>query len=551
MGRSAFEVYADLEVIEGDGHVIAGDEAVRRALRGEAIAGLCRAGDLVFDFRLFPQVDESTGAARGAVGVTTDVTERHEARARLQQSERLAALGTLAAGTAHEINNPLTYMALSCEHALRELRSIAAAGNAPTAEQIQDLTACAARSVEGAMRVREIVRLLTLFACGGNAERRAPVDVRGVLESSIQLALHEIVFRARLVRNLTHVPPVLASETTLGQVFLSLLVNAAQSIPEGRAGDHEVRVSTMVDERGRIVVEVSDTGCGIDPAQLPRIFDPFFTLKSGGAATGLGLSISHGTVKALGGGDHRHKSTPGAGSTFRVSLPPADGAAFAIDERAEGVAPGDRRPQVLIVDDEPLVREALGRALGRDFNITLASSGSEAFAILVAKAGAPFDVVLCDLMMADLSGMDLYAEMLRNAPPRWAERFVFLGRAAPSPPRPAPSWRTSIALASRSPSTSRSFARSCCASAGTRDGSGSGRAVSGAHSRGWTIGRGGRLGRSRRRRVPLPFGDPRRRRERRVAHRGLRATGGSDGGARSRVAPGHVLHGSTSRPHGP
>jgi nitrogen-specific signal transduction histidine kinase/CheY-like chemotaxis protein len=355
--------------------------------------------------------------------VWTDITERDQARAQILHTDRLAALGTLAAGTAHEINNPLTYAILNCEHVLRDLRALAAGKAQPSVEHLQEMIASLARSVDGAMQVGQVVRQLTLFACGGNLDRRAPVDVRGVVESAIQMALHQIVFRARLVRSLVQVPPVYANEASLGQVFLNLLVNAAQSIPEGRPDAHEVRVSTAVDASGRIVVEVADTGRGIDPSQLPRVFDPFFTMNAGGAASGLGLSLAHGTVSAL-GGQITVTSTPGVGSTFRVILPPRSAAISPGDEEG-ATARGQRRARMLIVDDEPLVREALGRALGRDFIVTLAGSGREALDMLSDPARGPYDVILCDLMMADVSGMDLYAETLRTAPAAGG-RFVFM-----------------------------------------------------------------------------------------------------------------------------
>src|SRR6185312_9197102 len=114
------------------------------------------------------------------------------------------------------------------------------------------------------------------------------------------MAWHEIRHRARLVKSLAEVPPVDANEARLGQVFLNLLVNAAQAIPEGQADKHEVRVATRVDERGKVIVEVGDTGMGIPPENMPRIFDPFFTTKGEGG-TGLGLSISHGAIRSFGG----------------------------------------------------------------------------------------------------------------------------------------------------------------------------------------------------------------------------------------------------------
>src|SRR5258708_6272365 len=175
----------------------------------------------------------------------------------------MAALGTLSAGVAHEINNPLTYLLVNLEHVLRRLRA-ASASDDPVGELaagvngggLAGLARSLQQAVEGANRVRQIVRDLLTFA-QGNVEQRGMVDVRGIVESATQMAWHEIRHRARLVRSLAEVPPIEANEARLGQVFLNLLVNAAQAIPEGQADVHEVRVSTRTDDHGKAVVEVS------------------------------------------------------------------------------------------------------------------------------------------------------------------------------------------------------------------------------------------------------------------------------------------------------
>ena len=237
--------------------------------------------------------------------VARDVTERVEFQHQLLQRERMAALGTLSAGVAHEINNPLTYLLVNLEHVLRRLRAASASDDpidelaatgaigAPAEGAAGGLAALALslqQAVEGANRVRQIVRDLLTFS-QGNVEQRGMADVRGIVESATQMAWHEIRHRARLVKSLAEVPPVDANEARLGQVFLNLLVNAAQAIPEGQADRHEIRVGTRTDDHGNAVVEVSDTGTGILPENIPRIFDPFFTTK-GETGTGLGLSIS-------------------------------------------------------------------------------------------------------------------------------------------------------------------------------------------------------------------------------------------------------------------
>ena len=365
--------------------------------------------------------------------VARDVTERVEFQHQLLQRDRMAALGTLAAGVAHEINNPLTYLLVNLEHVLRRLRAatasddpiaeLGAGGTGVLASFVQSLQ----HSVDGANRVRQIVRDLLTFS-QGNVEQRTVTDVRGIVESAIQMAWHEIRHRSRLVKTLAEVPPVDANEGRLGQVFLNLLVNAAQAIPEGHADRHEIRVSTRTDERGNAVVEVSDTGMGIAAEDMPRIFDPFFTTK-GESGTGLGLAISHGTVRGL-GGDIEVRSAPGKGTTFRVVLPAAKAWRGATAPASAHNTRALPRPRLLVIDDERLVAEAIARALAEESDVEVATDAQQALARI--GAGAHYDVVLCDLLMPVMTGMDLYAEVVRTAP-KLAGRIVFMTGGAFTP----------------------------------------------------------------------------------------------------------------------
>jgi CheY-like chemotaxis protein/two-component sensor histidine kinase len=352
----------------------------------------------------------------------------------LLQRDRMAALGTLSAGVAHEINNPLTYMLVNLEHVLRRLRA-ASASDDPVGELtdgagtggLTGLVQSLQQAVEGANRVRQIVRSLLTFS-QGNVEQQAIADVRGIVESAVQMAWHELRHRARLVKILGEVPPVDANEARLGQVFLNLLVNAAQAIPEGHADQHEVRVTTRTDPRGYAVVEVSDTGVGISAEDLPRIFDPFFTTK-GDAGTGLGLSISVGTVRAL-GGEITVESEAGRGSTFRVVLPPAKSWRRSATPASSHDVHALPRRRVLVIDDEHLVGQAIARALSEENDVEVVTDAQQALARVAA--GKSYDVILCDLMMPVMTGMDLYTELLRVAP-RLAGRIVFMTGGAFTP----------------------------------------------------------------------------------------------------------------------
>jgi CheY-like chemotaxis protein len=320
---------------------------------------------------------------------------------------------------------------VNIEHVLRRLRA-ASASDDPIAELDESsgglpaLAQALQQAVDGANKVRQIVRDLLTFS-QGSVEQRGGVDIRGIVESATQMAWHEIRHRARLVKNLGEVPPVDANEARLGQVFLNLLVNAAQAIPEGRADNNEVRVVTRSDDHGNVVVEIGDTGMGIPPENLPRIFDPFFTTK-GETGTGLGLAISHGTIRSL-GGDIKVTSEIGRGTTFHVTLPPSKswrGSAPASSHDLRTVA----RRKVLVVDDEPLVGEAIARALSEENDVEVVTEAKQALARV--QKGASYDVVFCDLMMPVMTGMDLYAEIVRVAP-GLAGRLVFMTGGAFTP----------------------------------------------------------------------------------------------------------------------
>jgi PAS domain S-box-containing protein len=385
----------------------------------------------------------ATGAgagARAALGghylFIRDLTERRRMEEQLIFAGRMAAVGTLAAGVAHEINNPLAYIVANIDFTHRTLADLAArlppdAGRSGDAGQsLDELREALGEARQGAERVRNIVRDLKVFGRGSD-EGRGPVALRRVLDSSINIAWNEIRHRARLVKDYGDVPMVEANESRLGQVFLNLLLNAAQAIPEGETDRNEIRVATRTDAQGRAVVEVRDTGRGIPGDIMARIFDPFFTTKPEGVGTGLGLWICKGILAGL-GGNVGVESEVGRGSVFRVTLPAA--AMDALPRRGGGAGAGadvDHQGQrILVVDDEPMILGALRRSLGTEYDVTGLTDAREALARITA--GERFDVMLCDLMMPDLTGMDLHAELGRVAPEQ-RDRMIFVTGGAFTP----------------------------------------------------------------------------------------------------------------------
>jgi CheY-like chemotaxis protein len=278
---------------------------------------------------------------------------------------------------------------------------------------------------DGAERMRIIIRDLKMFS-RVEEDRPGPVDLRPVLESCVNMAWNEIRHRARLVKELAVVPLVRGNEARLGQVFLNLLVNAAQAIPEGKANAHEIRVAVRAVPGDRVAVEVRDTGGGIRPEHRARIFDPFFTTKPPGVGTGLGLSICHSIVSGL-GGEIQVESEVGKGSRFCVLLPVATEARP--PRPSARAAPPRPRGRILVVDDEPLVGTVIQRTLQQEHDITVVSS---ARAALETLDRSEFDLVLSDLLMPEMTGMDLY-RVLSERDPRLARRMVFLTGGAFTP----------------------------------------------------------------------------------------------------------------------
>ncbi len=393
----------------------AGSEPPQRFHRHRELRHLRRDGVAVSVEVSTVPVEYEGGAA--TVAFIRDVSARKELERRLLVTERMASVGTLAAGVAHEINNPLAYVLTNLEFALGELGSQLSVGSPRMTEALLALE----EARRGAERVQQIVQSLKTFS-HPEEDRRRPVDVRRTLDLAIRMATSEIKQRAQLRRHYGDVPAIEANESRLGQVFLNLLVNAAQAIPDGHVGEHEITVKTATDAQGRAVIEVTDTGPGIAPEVIGRIFDPFFTTKPVGVGTGLGLSICHNIVRSL-GGEIAVESRVGVGTTLRVTLPPA-GAERAKVHTTNLPAPAAlRRARVLVIDDEPAIGASIRRVLSAHHDVEVVTGGRDGVAKLTGDVS--YDVVLCDLMMPDLTGMDVWEELSQKRPDI-LPRIVFL-----------------------------------------------------------------------------------------------------------------------------
>jgi PAS domain S-box-containing protein len=346
-----------------------------------------------------------------------DITDRKAIHEQMVQADRLAAVGTLAAGIAHEINNPLAYLLLGMQYLEREIPKLARDPGRMD-ELLQRL-----REIKGgAERVGNIVRDLKTFARADEIAR-GPVDIRQAVEAAIKIADNEIRHRATLVRDYADAPPVDGNAARLEQVFLNLLVNAAHAVSDRDPQNSEIRVTIRTDGSGRVVTEVRDNGAGIAKELLHRVFDPFFTTKPVGVGTGLGLPICRSIVEAF-GGRIELESDAGLGTAARVSLPSYARSVLPLEPLPDrrSSRPPMRRSHILVVDDEPLVGSLLSRMLENDHDVSVATSGPEALRLLAAQT---FDAVVCDVMMPGMTGMDLYS-VIRERDLLLASRVVFM-----------------------------------------------------------------------------------------------------------------------------
>lgn len=394
----------------------------------------------------FP-VFEAKGTLKRMVVSFVDITERKQLETRLAQSDRMASMGMLAAGVAHEINNPLTYMLYHMDVLNEELPRVAAAlqdiwlaidgagGGARVrgllesqrsileASQLGELVDSAKWARDGGERVSQIVRDLKTFSRVEEKELE-PVQLVEIVEGALSMATNEVKYRARLEKQLDEVPLVLGNAGRLSQVVLNLVVNAAQAIDEGNAEINQIVVRTFIED-DMVCVEVRDTGKGISEEHLEGIFEPFFTTKPEGVGTGLGLSICRETVTAH-DGFIGVSSEAGKGTSFVVRLPryvttqPSEKRPTVVSEPS---IPPDRRARILLVDDEEQILRALKRMLRREHDVTTTSSGAEARKVL--ELDRAFDAILCDMMMAEVSGVDLY-EWVDEVEPALARRMIFM-----------------------------------------------------------------------------------------------------------------------------
>lgn len=372
-------------------------------------------------------VRDAGGQPKGVLVIDADITGKKTLETQLMVSDRMASVGTLAAGVAHEINNPLAAVMGNLDYIAESLSRITTGDVASMSPGMRDawirdeIKTPLDDAMEAAQRVRFIVRDLKIFSRSPNDAERGPVNVETIMESSLRMAWNEIRHRANLVKRYGRVPEVEGNEARLGQVFLNLVVNAAQSLPTGQAEQNEIGVTTRV-EGEHVIIEVSDTGVGIPPQIIGRIFDAFFTTKAVGVGTGLGLAICQRIVTDM-SGTLTVESELGKGTTFRVSVPIARKTERDVIAPTVQLPVTGRRGRILVVDDEQLVLRSVRRILSQEHDVLAMVSAEEA--LVLCAGGEKFDLILCDLMMPDMTGMDFHRELLL-VDPEQADRMIFI-----------------------------------------------------------------------------------------------------------------------------
>ena len=410
---------------------------VRMAQRGELddlveVTWRRRDGELI-DVRLsLRMVEDDADGSPVFEGIAEEVTERHRGDEHLRRSERMASLGHMLAGVAHELNNPLAAISGFSQLLLR--------GTWP----VEDRKALETIGRE-ARRAERVVRDLLTFARQGNVTRSELVDLHGVIRHIVDTQHHALDTRGvRVLMMLAPTPVYVQGDTArLEQVMLNLVANARQAL-EAVRGERamvqaplELRITTEIDAEAHVMVRVADNGAGISPSLLGRIWDPFFTTKEEGVGTGLGLSVVHSIVTEHGGVVDVH-SEMGRGTEFTVRLPTVDApevdspvvtAEIALP-RPESTPIG-RALDILVVDDEAAIISFLTRFLtSRGHAIVGASDGMHALRI---AEQVTFDVVICDLYMPEMDGVELIRRM-RMLPTCSGTRYVMSSGDGPGSP---------------------------------------------------------------------------------------------------------------------
>lgn len=366
--------------------------------------------------------------------------------------DRLRAIGRLAAGLAHEVNNPLTFVLANLE-SLRESHQIIRrfvgkirvdlandgelspkafeqlTEDANLEEVIDDVADMLTDCNKGMHRIQDIARSLGTFSRADD-EQAELIDLARVVDDACAMVFNQIRYRARLVKRFEPIPMVAAYPGRIAQALVNMLTNAVEAIDGGPYEKHRIAISTRV-ENDHVIIGVSDTGVGIDKGHQDRIFTPGFTTKAHDGGMGLGLSLCKRVAEEHGGRVESHRLSD-QGTRFELIIP-IDTGLQPIERKRESrpisEAPATRS-RILIVDDDAMVLSALRRRLRRRCETVTVLGGVEALARLAEDTD--FDAIICDLMMPDVDGKSLY-DTIQRKHPKLVDRVVFMSGGAFTP----------------------------------------------------------------------------------------------------------------------
>ncbi len=363
----------------------------------------------------------TTVSLRRALGYAMSRHRANNLRLRLEHSDKLAALGQLTAGVAHEINNPATYVLGNLRQIEEVVHRLAAGSGEPgDLDLIADMARDCRRGVD---LIASISRELKFYARSDDAAYEH-IDIADLITSTSAMTLNEIRYRARFEKRIGEVPRIIGSRSKLSQILVNLLINAAHSIKEGKSNDNLIEIGCTL-ENGAVLITVKDTGCGIPNRDDERVFEAYYTTKEHGLGTGLGLSICR-EIATLHEGNLTFTSKVGVGTTFTLTLPVETKLR---GPRVEPSAPPVAKPtkeggrqRILLIDDEPLLLKSLARMLQSHHDVVSATGGALGIETI---ANQDFDVIICDLMMPEVDGLHVY-ETLKERFPDLIDKLVYL-----------------------------------------------------------------------------------------------------------------------------
>ncbi|WP_231511700.1 ATP-binding response regulator [Chondromyces apiculatus] len=362
--------------------------------------------------------------------VMRDITDEVARRAQILLGEKLASIGQVAASVAHELNNPLAWVMANLEQIRMASVHLLAVGcrlefDAELLREAESIDTACHEALAGVERMRDIVTDLNVFS-SSNERRPERLDLVDVIELALRMTGPQLSQLCRIERAYGDMPPLVGFPGRLSQVFVNLFLNAAQAMPRRPRDENVVRVTTRY-EGGIHEAEVEDNGRGMTAEVLEHIFDPFFTTKEQSTRAGIGLWVSRKILEEQ-RGTMVATSTPEVGTCFTIRIMGLDPEEIPMPRPLPEPPPPASRSTVLFVDDEPMLLSAFARGFEGQHEVLVASSGEAALELL-SKRGGQIDAIICDLLMPQMSGMDLY-DAVSERYPHLRSRMAFMSGGA-------------------------------------------------------------------------------------------------------------------------